>query len=326
MTKHDYVLVADPNGSAWEFAKKIYDLLQKKTDSFRLVEMTFKEFRDGEVKPQVSENIRGRTCFFIHDSSLRPADWLLRLLLGSAAIASSDPNKITAVLPYLKFARQDRRDAPRVPISARVVADAMEKYLVRAMSVDIHNPAIQGFYDIPLENLHTFLIAIKYMQKNFPDVLDNVTIMSPDSGGADRARKFAQCLGTDDVVIGYKVRKVAGEVASFNVLGDVNGKNVLIVDDMIDSGGTLIEACKCVKAKGAKKVYAYTTHGLFTKGTDALVECFDGIFVTDSLLKEHDHPKMHVVSLAPLFAEALHRITQGDSISALFQGTDWLEE
>lgn len=320
-----HAIIADPDGASWAFAQQVHALLYQRAPSYALIGMRFSDFRDGEMKPQILENIRGKNCFFIHDSQLPAADWFTRLVLGCATLYTSDAREVTAVLPYLRFARQDRKDAPRVPISSRVIADAVQPYIARAISVDIHNPAIQGFYRIPFENLHTFLLVAAYLKKKHAEILQNMVIMSPDAGGAGRARKFAQCIGSEDVVIGYKVRKTAGEVAAFRLLGDVSGKQVLIIDDIIDSGGTLIAACKRAREMGATKVYAYATHGLFTKGIEQF-QAFDKVFVSDSLYNDYKHPLLSVIPLAPLFAEAIHRITQGESISALFEGTAWLIE
>jgi len=314
----DCTLIADPNGKAWPFAFAIYQQLKQRTDRFELHKIIVNEFRDGEIKPKIEKNIRKKQCFFIHDSSLPPAKWFLELCLINQALTISSATEVIDVLPYLLFSRQDRKDESRVPISARVVADAAEQYADRVLTLEVHNLSIQGFYDIVFDNLFSFPTVVTYLKKYYPSFLKNLVIMSPDAGGANRARGLAKQLDITDIAIGYKVREKAGEVSTLKILGDVLGKNVLMVDDIIDSGNTLVKACAAVRAQGAKAVCAYATHGLFTEGTKKLTNCFNKVFIGDTVFNEKDS-EVEVISFAPLFAEAIYRISEGQSLSQLFE-------
>jgi ribose-phosphate pyrophosphokinase len=318
MINYECAILADPESKVWEYAEQIYNFLRAKNDNYALVKVNIDRFRDGEIKPHIAENIRCKHCYFIHDSSKNPVQWLSELALINYVMRDSSADKVVDVFPYLRFARQDRKDGPRVPISARVVADIVELYADKVISLEIHNAAIQGFYSINFENLYSFPIVTHHLRKCHPEMFEDLVIMSPDGGGAKRAEAFAKVLGVSDVVVGHKSRDKPGSIASMKMLGDVKGKNVLIVDDMIDSGGTLVEAAKEAKREGAKKLYAYATHGLFTKGISALVDVFDGLFIGDTLPVEK-HEKIEVISFAALFAEAIHRINEGHSLSELFE-------
>jgi ribose-phosphate pyrophosphokinase len=312
-------IIANPEGNAWDFACFIYKILRARNEKFELNKVLIQKFRDGEIKPKIEKNVRRRNCFFIHDSSLSPADWFLQLSLINEILHNSSAQEITDVLPYLKFGRQDRKDESRVPISSKVVAKLIEKDANRVLTMDVHSPSIGGFYNVPFDNLHSFLTIVDYLKKNYPGFFENMVIMSPDVGGAKRARSFAKRAGISRMAVGDKNREEDGEVEKIHVIGEVEGRDVFIVDDIIDSGNTLIQACNAVRAMGARKVYAYATHGLFTEGTERLTKCFDSIFVGDTFpntnLKDE---KIKVVSFAPLFAEAIYRINEGESLSALF--------
>jgi len=319
MTELDCMLVADPNGKSWEFALDIYKNLKKKSEKFHLNEVHVQRFRDGEIKTKIKDNVRQKKCFFIHDSSKNPAEWFLELLLVNETLKNSSAYEVNDVLPYLKFSRQDRKDESRVPISARVVADCISVYASRIITSDVHSPQIQGFYRIPFDNLYTFSTILGYLKNNHPEILENLVIMSPDAGGADRAKSFAKRLGTEEFVVGYKHRKVAGEVAEFKLLGDVKDKNVLIIDDMIDSGNSLVEAAKKTKEQGAKKVFAYATHGLFNENArEKLSKELDKTFVSNSI-PQQDYENIETISLVDLFSEAIYRTNEGLSLSELFR-------
>lgn len=314
----DYAILADPQSPGWEFAKKVFEILKSRSDRYQLHEINVKEFRDGEIKPRILKNIRGKTCFFIHDSSKEPCRWLTELLLINQTIHKSSPESIINILPYLLFSRQDRKDQSRVPISASVIASAVDEYVDGVVTIDVHNPAIDGFYKSRFDNLHSFPKVAEYI-KNHPDIsLNNLVVMSPDAGGASRAESFAKRLGVKEVVIGYKTRKNAGEVSELRISGEVNGKDIIIIDDIVDSGGTLMKASQVAREKGARKVYAYCTHGLFTKGTEELTKNFDIFFVSDTV-KQENKEGLEIISLAPLFAETIYRMSHGESLSALFE-------
>lgn len=321
MSVHRSTILADPEGYGWEYAKRIYKELKAnpKNNSFELNKINIKKFKDGEFKPKIELNVRKRNCYFIHDPTLPPSEWFAELCMINQALRKSSAQEIIDVFPYLKFSRQDRKDESRVPISAKVVADVIELYAGRVLTIDFHNPAIDGFYKIPVDNLSSYPVVVKYLTEHHPDILKNLTIMSTDAGGAPRAKAFAKKLGISDVAIGYKSREKANEVESFKILGEVNGKNVLIIDDMVDTGGTLIKASETARSSGALKVYGYCTHGLFTEGMRKVTDNFDLFFIGDTLkLKESPGTNVEVISFASLFAEAIYRTSEGESLSELF--------
>jgi ribose-phosphate pyrophosphokinase len=314
----DYAIVADPKGPGWRFANSVFQDLKKRSEKYKLHEVEVTRFRDGEIKPRIQQNIRGKTCFFLHDSSKKPSDWLTELLLINQAIHKSSPESIIDVIPYLLFSRQDRKDQSRVPISAAAVANTIDLYADGVVTVDVHNPAIDGFYNKRFDNLHSFPRVVEYLKNNKDISRENTIVMSPDAGGAARAESFAKRLGIEGVVIGYKTRKEAGEVNQLKISGDVRGKDVFIIDDIVDSGGTLVKASQVARDKGASKVYAYCTHGLFTKGTDHVTDKFDKFFIGDTIYQKPNE-RLEVISLAPLFAETIYRMSHGESLSALFE-------
>jgi len=318
MVNHKCSIIANPDGEAWEYAQRIYDELSKRDDRFELNKAIIKRFRDGEIKPKIEKNIRERKCFFIHDSNLPPAEWFLQLCLVNEALANSSAYKIVDVLPYLKFSRQDRTDESRVSISAKVIADAIGVYADRVLTIDVHNPAIQGFYNIPFNSLYSFPTVAMHLRTQHPEILENLVPMSPDEGGIKRTLSFGKFLGLETMAAGYKVRKLEGEVERLEILGDVNGKKVILVDDMIDSGGTLIKAAQKAREKGATEVYAYATHGLFTEGTEKVTRCFNRLFVGDTR-KQPSGIDAEIIPFSQLMAEAIYRTSIGESLSELFK-------
>ena len=321
MTDYKCSIIANPEGNSWEFAKAVYKKLRKRNKKFELNEFNVKVFPDGEIKPKIKKNIRQKKCYFIHDSSLSPGEWYTQLSFVNDVMKSSSAFEINDVLPYLRFSRQDRKDESRVPISAGRVASSIKDFAGRVITLDVHNPAIQCGYDVAgvaFDNLYSFPVVADYFKKKKMKILEELVIMSPDAGGAQRAEAFAKRLGIEEVVVGYKTRKNLGEVKSLKIMGNVKGKNVLIVDDILDSGGTLLKACEAARKQGAKKVFAYCTHALFTAGTEKVTGCLDLVFVGDTLKREYDNEKIKVISFVPLFAEAIYRINEGESLSALF--------
>ncbi|VVB77796.1 Ribose-phosphate pyrophosphokinase [uncultured archaeon] len=319
MPVHKCALLADPQGYGWEFAKGISQELKKGNNGFELNKIDIKRFKDGEIKPKIELNVRKRNCYFIHNPNSRPADWFLELCLINQGLKKSSAQEIINVFPYLKFSRQDRKDESRVPISASVVADVISLYADRVLTIDFHNSSIDGFYTVPVDNLSSYPVVIKHLKENHPKILENLVIMSTDAGGAPRAKAFAKKLGITEVAVGYKSRERANEVESFKILGDIKDKNVFIVDDMVDTGGTLIKACEYAKNAGALKTYGYCTHGLFTEGVKKVTDCFDLFFVGDTLkLPETPGKNVEIISFIPLFAEAIYRTSEGESLSELF--------
>lgn len=323
MAVHKCSIIADPDGYGWEYAQGIYKELQKLDNGFELnkVFTTGKyRFRDGELKPKIELNVRKRNCYFVHNPNLPPSEWFTQLCLINQALKKSSAHEIINVFPYLKFSRQDRKDESRVPINAKVVADVIELYADRVLTLDFHNPAIDGFYSIPVDNLSSYPVVIRHLRENHPKILENLVIMSTDAGGAPRAKAFAKKLGIQDVAVGYKSREKVGEVESLKILGDVNGREVLIVDDIVDSGGTLIKASEEARNAGALKVYGYCTHGLFTKGVRKVTDCFDLFFIGDTVrLNETPGQNTEIISFIPSFAQAISRTSSGESLSELFR-------
>ena len=320
------LILADPNGKAWNFAKEIYEKLnanQSRQRVYNLGQVEVSKFTDGEMFIKVKCNVRKKTCYFIHDSSMPPQDWLFSLALVNDALMRSSARKINNVLPYMKFSRQDRMTEPRVPISTSVLANIINPQAYRVITTTLHNPAVQGAYKIPFDNLKSYPVIIKHLEKNYPEFLKNAVIVAPDVGSAQRAESYAKILGLD-VAIAHKKRKQAGVIEKMTIIGDIEGKNALIVDDMIGSGGTLIKAAEILKERGANQIYACATHGIFNSNAKENLtnSPLDKIIVTDSIPQDKDikeDDKIDVVTLTNLFAETIFRISHGQSISEMFR-------
>jgi len=312
------VLIADPNSGAWKFAQTIHEKIRKKGTDLLLYKAEITKFSDGESYVQIMGNVRRKRCYFIHDSSKNPNDWLVDLMLVNDALKRASADTVVDILPYMKYSRQDRKDKSRVPISARVIADSIGYRADKVITTDLHADAIQGFYNKPFDNLHSFATVVDYLKKVHPEFLDNSVIVSPDVGGVARARAFAKRLNKEIAIID-KRREKAGEVAEMRIIGDISGKNVIIVDDIIDSGGTLIEASKALKKNGAVKVFACCTHAILSKNAvEKVPKHFDRVLITDTI--PHDNlDGIECISLTDLYAEAIYRTDQGLSISELFE-------
>lgn len=320
MSVYDSCIIGDPNGKSWDFVKEVYNKLNEK-GCYELIKLNVKEFKDGEIKTKIEKNVRRKHCFFIHDSRKDPSRWLTELLLVNDSLKNSSAQEIVNVLPYLRYARQDRKDESRVPITSKVVADSISKYAHRVLTTEVHNPSIQGFFEIPFDSLHSFPTVEKHIEENHPELLKDLVVVSPDVGGGLRAEALANRIGAEGVAIGYKSREKAGEVKDQKITGELNGKNVIVVDDITDSGGTLCKTCETAKEMGANKVAAYITHGLFSEGVDKISKYFDLLMVGDTVVdpKIAEHEKVEVVSFAEIFAEAIHRLNEGKSLSELFE-------
>jgi len=316
------VLIADLTGKGKDFALAVYNKLKEKNPNFELNEIQIKTFRDNEVKVKIKDNVRRKNCFFLHDSNKNPASWFLELAFVNEALHNSSAAEINDILPYLKFSRQDRKDESRVAVNSKVVANVVSKYASRIITADVHLPQIMCFYDIPTDNLYSFTTVAFYLKEKHSDFLKNLAVVSPDAGGADRAKAFRKKLrklGIDcALVVGSKERPEEGEVGELMVSEGIKGKNVLIVDDIIDSGNSLIKLSKRLREKEVNKIYAYCTHALFTEGVEKITNEVDLMLVSDTLLVPK-HEKIEVVSLADLFAEAIYRIEKGLSLSELFE-------
>ncbi len=313
-----YVVLANPLGRSWDFAKNVYDgLVSRNNGKYEFGEIRTKEFADGEFKPQIGTSVRGKRVFYVHDSSLNPSRWFAELSFVCEALKKSSCTESVVVMPYFRFSRQDRKDEPRTSISAAVVAGIIDKYTDGVLTVDIHNPAIDGFFGTRFDNLQSFNSVVAYLKESHPEIIsDNLVVMSPDAGGTARAAAFARRIGVSRLVVGYKSRKEAGKVDELKLVGEVKDCDVFLVDDIIDSGGTLSKAAAVAREQGAKKIYGFCTHGLFTKGF-AVLDNFDKFFVGDTM-HHNETEKLKIVPLAPLFSEAIYRMSHGDSLSALF--------
>jgi len=282
---------------------------------------TVRRFADGELKIKIEENIRGRDVFVVQ-STYAPADNLLELLLFLDAAKRASADRITAVIPYFGYARQDRKDEPRVPISAKVIANLlMVSGADRILTMDLHAEQIQGFFDIPVDHLYAAPVFIEYYQK-FD--LKNFVIVSPDAGRVNRVRAFARRLSKDlPIAIVDKRRIGPNQSLVANVIGDVKGKTAIIYDDMIDTGGTMVDGAKAILDKGAKEIFACVVHPLLSRNATERVQksCIKELIVTDTipLSSSKRGEKIKVLSVAGLLGEAIKRIHQAESISSLFK-------
>jgi ribose-phosphate pyrophosphokinase len=271
------------------------------------------EFSDGEFEPSFDESIRGADIFLIQ-STMPPADNLMELLLMIDAARRASAYKINAVIPYFGYARQDKKGKPRVPIGAKLIANLLTSAGVdRVLTMDLHADQIQGFFDIPVDHLYSSSVFIPYIQSlNLP----NLTIASPDMGGSNRANTYAKFLNSE-IVVCYKHREKANEVGKMLLIGDVKGKDVVLVDDMVDTAGTLTKAAEVMIESGANSVRAICTHGVFSGPAyeridkSPLIE----IAVTDTILKDHQSDKVNIISIADLFASSIEAVLKNESIS-----------
>lgn len=281
-----------------------------------LGDVTVNCFSDGEMHPVINESVRGSYVFFIQ-STFAPADNMMELLLLIDAAKRASAGYITAVIPYYGYARQDRKDKPRVPISAKLVASLLKAAGVnRVMTMDFHADQIQGFFNIPVDHLKSEAIFIPYLKKQ---KLDNVIFASPDVGGVKRARTYSQYFDKS-LVICDKYRAKANEVAGMTVIGDVEGTDVILVDDLIDTAGTLCKAADALIEKGAKSVRAMCTHPVLSGPAYERIEAsqLKEVIVCDTLPLKKDVKKIKQLSTAKLFSRAIRNTYEHRSISALF--------
>ncbi|MBN3661920.1 MAG: ribose-phosphate pyrophosphokinase, partial [Ornithobacterium rhinotracheale] len=277
----------------------------------------FLEFSDGEYQPCFEQSIRGARVFII-GSTFMPDSNLMEILLMCDAAKRASAKSITVVIPYFGYARQDRKDKPRVPIGAKLVANLLSAAgATRVMTMDLHADQIQGFFEIPVDHIYASTILVDYV-RNLN--LENLTIASPDMGGAKRANAYASYLKSD-IVICYKERKKANVVENMMLIGDVKDKDVIIVDDMIDTAGTITKAAALMIEKGARSVRAMATHAVLSgKAYERIQDSvLEEVVVTDTIpLKRHDVSKIKVVSCASLFADVMHLVHNRQSISRKF--------
>ena len=277
-------------------------------------------FADGEIMVEIGENVRGRDVFVVQSTSTPVNHNLMELLIIIDALKRASAWRITVVLPYYGYARQDRKVAPRVPISAKLVADLITVAGGhRVISLDLHANQIQGFFNIPVDNLFAAPVMLAYMREHFKD---NLVIVSPDAGGVERARAFAKRLDASLAIID-KRREKGGLAKAMQVVGDVKGKPTIILDDMVDTGGTLTEAAKALTDQGAASVNACCTHAVLSGSAVERIEnsSIENLIVTDSIpLKPEARAckKIRVLSVAGLLGEAIKRTHLNDSVSSLF--------
>ncbi len=284
-----------------------------------LGKVKLKRFSDGEVAFQILENVRGQDVFIVQPTSPPVAETLVELLVMIDAFKRASARRITAVLPYYGYARQDRKDKPRVPISSKLVGDLLTAAGThRLLTVDLHADQIQGFFNIPVDHLYATPVLIKALQDM---QLDNLCIVSPDSGGVERARFYAKYLKANLAIID-KRRVGDNEAEVMNIVGDVDGRNVVIVDDLIDTGGTIVNATMEMRRKGALRLFAAATHGVLSGPAIQRLQAseFEAVFITNTipLSPERRIPKIKVLSVAPLLAEAIKSIHEETSVSRLF--------
>jgi len=286
-----------------------------------LTQAAVRRFSDMEVFVEIHENVRGEDVFVVQSTSFPANDNLMELLVTLDALRRGSARRVTAVIPYYGYARQDRKSGPRTPISAKLVANLITVAGAdRVLTLDLHAGQIQGFFDIPTDNLFAAPVLVKDIEQNFGR--DNITIVSPDVGGVVRARAYAKRLDADLAIID-KRREKAGVSEVMNIIGDVGGKRCVLVDDIVDSAGTLCNAAVALKEAGAVSVSAYVTHGVLSGGAVARVSAapIDRLVITDSIMATEAvrvSQNVRQVTIAPLIAEAMRRISEERSVSTLF--------
>ncbi len=296
-----------------ELAEEICETLH-----VQLGEAVISRFSDGEIRLQIMQNVRGDDVFVVQPTCPPVNDHIMELLIMVDALSRASAKRITVVLPYYGYGRQDRKSEPRVPISAKLVANLITAAGAdRVLAMDLHVGQIQGFFDIPVDHLYAMPVFLDYVrEKNLKDIV----VVSPDAGGVERARAFAKRLDAELAIID-KRRPRANVADVMNVIGDVKGKTAILLDDMVDTAGTLCKDAEALKEFGAKKIYAATSHGVLSGPAIERLNksSIEELMVTNSIpLKGKTSPKITVLSVAPLLAEAIKRIHEDQSVSQLF--------
>ena len=307
---NDYILVAGTANP--EFAQKVAAVLGKE-----LAEVEVKRFSDGEINVNIAESVRGKDVFIIQPTCAPANDNLMELLIIVDALKRSSAGTINAVMPYFGYARQDRKAAPRVPISAKLVADMLETAGVqRVITIDLHAAQIQGFFNIPVDHLIGASLFVDYIKDK---KLPNPIIASPDVGGVARARSYAEKLGYDLVIVDKK-REKANESEVMNIIGEVKGRDVIILDDMVDTAGTLTKAADVLKSRGATSVMACCTHGVLSGPAYERItnSALDELVITDTIPPKAPHDKISVLTSSEITAMAIKRIYTNESIQSIF--------
>jgi ribose-phosphate pyrophosphokinase len=275
------------------------------------------EFSDGEFQPSFEENVRGRDVFIVQ-STFAPTDNLFELLMMVESAHRASANTIVAVIPYFGFARQDRKDKPRVSIAAKLVANLLAVAgVTRVITIDLHADQIQGFFDVPVDHLYASSIFIPYLRElNLP----NLTMASPDTGGTRRAATYAKIMNTDFVIC-YKQRAKPNEITKMALVGEVEGRDIVLVDDIIDTAGSITKAAQLMVDNGANSVRAFCTHPVFSGEAYNRIEAspFTEVVVADTIPMQKESEKITVLSTAKLFADVIGRVESNQSISSLFK-------
>ncbi len=312
MASHNNKVKLFAGSGTQELAEKISNSYGKE-----LGDKTLSRFSDGEIQPFYNESVRGSDVFIIQSTNT-PSDNLLEMLLMIDAARRASAHYITAVVPYFGYARQDRKDKPRVAIGAKMIANLITAAGAhRIMTMDLHAAQIQGFFDIPVDHLDASVIFVPYIRSlNLP----NLTIASPDMGGSYRARTFAKYFNAE-VVICDKQRKRANEVESMTIIGDVTGQDIVLIDDIVDTAGTLSKAASLIMERGANSVRAVCTHPVLSGNAYETIEnsALAELIVTDTIQLKQESSKIRVLSTAELFASAITNVNEHGSISNLFQ-------
>ncbi len=288
----------------------------------KLVNSSIRNFSDGEIYVELNENIRGNSIFIIQSISSPANDNLMELLLCIDALKRSSAKNITAVIPYFGYARQDRKVVPRTSISAKLVSNLITKAGAdRVVTVDLHAGQIQGFFDIPVDNLFATPIFARHVKKNIKG--KNIVCVAPDVGGTERARALGKILNVGLAIVD-KRRPKPGQSQVMNVIGEVKGKTCIIVDDIIDSGGTIVNSAKALKDRGAKEVYVYITHGVLSGEAVKKIKnsVIKNLVITDTIdnkNKTKSAKNIEVLSISALMGEAIKRISNSTSVSDLFK-------
>ena len=288
----------------------------------KLVNSSIRKFSDGEIYVEINENIRGNSIFIIQSISSPANDNLMELLLCIDALKRSSAKNITAVIPYFGYARQDRKIVPRTSISAKLVSNLITKAGAdRVVTVDLHAGQIQGFFDIPVDNLFTTPLFARHINKKIKS--KNIICVAPDVGGVERSRALGRILNVGLAIVD-KRRPKPGQSQEMNVIGEVKGKTCIIVDDIIDSGGTIVNAAKALKNRGAKEVYVYITHGVLSGEAVKKIKnsVIKNLVITDTIdnkNKTKSAKNIEVLSISALMGEAIKRISNSTSVSDLFK-------
>ena len=296
-----------------ELAKQIASRLYT-----RLGDATVDRFSDGEIHVQINENVRGCDIFIIQSTCAPTNDNLMELIVMIDAMRRASAGRITAVIPYFGWARQDRKDKPRVSIGAKLIADMLSTAGIdRLITMDLHADQIQGFFNVPVDHLYASSIFLDYIKTSLP--LDNLCIATPDVGGTKRASSYSKYLGLP-MVICHKSRLRANEVAEMRIIGDVEGLDVLLIDDMVDTAGTITKAANLMLENGAKSVRAIASHAVMSDPASTRVDqsALTEMIFTDSIPYAKKCEKVKVLSVADMFAEAIRRVCSGESISSLY--------